>query len=340
MSIRAFFFVLALASATAGQGREQAMFTVDKEVTATALDPNDKSALLGFANGWLSVFPTSSDKALTLHAFTAHPKAITAGGFLPDGSLLATASLDGTVKVWETAAARKHFDTMNSTGGKGPAPLPTATLVIKAHSSGVTALAVSSDGTEFLTGGVDGAVKLWEAKTGKPIRTITAAHPGGVKSVLYRPGSDELVTAGADKMVKTFDRKKGTIVRKSESLKTPIHGIGISPDGKKVAVATGTAGKAGEIKVLDADTLKDDYTLEGLDDVVTCAVFHPKLARLASGGADKFVRVWDLDEKKEFSSTANAEPIRGVAVTPDGGRFVAFSATRVRWFSGFGEKKK
>src|SRR5262245_61147156 len=153
MSIRVSFFALALASAAAGQGREQAMFTVDKEVTATALDPKDQSALLGFTNGWLVVFPTSSDKALTLHAFTAHPKAITAGGFLPDGSLLATASLDGTIKVWETAAARKHFDTMNATGGKGPAPIPSPTLVIKAHSSGVTALTVSSDGTEFLTGG-------------------------------------------------------------------------------------------------------------------------------------------------------------------------------------------
>jgi WD40 repeat protein len=340
MSIRAHFVVLALTATAAGQGRELAMFTVDKEVTASALDPNDKSALLGFANGWLVVFPTSSDKALTLHAFTAHPKAITAGGFLPDGSLLATASLDGTVKVWETAAARKHFDTMNATGGKGPAPIPTSTLVIKAHSTGVTALAVSADGSQFLTGGADGAVKLWEARTGKPIRTINGAHPGGVKAVLYRPGSDELVTAGADRTVKTWDAKKGSLVRKSEALKTPINGIALSPDGKKVGVATGTAKKAGAIKVLDADTLKEDFTLEGPDDVVTCVVFHPKTARLASGGADQMVRVWDLDGKKEYSSAANAEPIRGVAVTPDGGRFAAFSATRVRWFGGFGEKKE
>src|SRR5262245_56797349 len=168
---------------------------------------------------------------------------------------------------------------------------------------------------------------------------INAAHPGGVKTVLYRPDSDELLTAGADKTVKVWDGKKGTLVRKSEALKTAINGIAVSADGKKVAVASGEAKKRGLIRVLDAGTLKEDFVLEAPDDVVTCVVFHPKTAHLGSGGADKTIRIWDLDEKKELSSAENAEPVRGVAITPDGNRFAAVSATRVRWFAGFVGKK-
>lgn len=339
MSVRALLSLLALAAVAVGQGREVAKFTVDKEVICTALDPNDKNALLGFINGQICVFPTSGDKALTLYTFAAHRKAVTAGAFLPNGQEFVTGSLDGTLKVWETAAARKHFDTLNATGGKGNPPTPTPLQTIQAHPAGMTTLTVSADTAYFLTGGQDGTVKVWEAKTGKAVRMINAAHPGGVKTVLYRPDSDELLTAGADKTVKVWDGKKGTLVRKSEALKTAINGIAVSADGKKVAVASGEAKKRGLIRVLDAGTLKEDFVLEAPDDVVTCVVFHPKTAHLGSGGADKTIRIWDLDEKKELSSAENAEPVRGVAITPDGNRFAAVSATRVRWFAGFVGKK-
>jgi WD40 repeat protein len=339
MSTRAFLSVLVFAAVAVGQRREVAKFTLDKEVTCTALEPTDRNALLGFVNGQILVFPTSGDKALTLYTFGGHRKAVTAGAFLPDGQEFVTGSLDGTVKVWETDAARKHFDTLNATGGKGNPPAPTPQLTIEAHSTGVTTMAVSADAAYLLTGGTDGTVKVWEVRTGKPVRTINSAHPGGVKTVLYLLDSDEYLTAGADKTVKVWDHKTGKLARKSEALKTAINGLAVSADGKKVAVATGEAKKRGLIRILDADTLKEDFVLEAPDDVVMCVVFHPKTAHLASGGADKVIRIWDLAEKKVQSSAENAESVRGVAITPDGNRFAAFSATRVRWFAGFVGKK-
>lgn len=343
MSARSLFIVLAVAATAAGQGRETHKFTVEGELTAHGLDPTDKNAGLGFVNGGFTVFPTTWEKALSMHPFTAHGKAVTAIAFLPDGKQVATASLDGTVKVWDVAACRKYQDAMFETAGKGKAPVPTPKLVIQAHAAGVTALAVRADGLQFASGGADGAIKVWDAKTGKVAVTIGGAHPGtgGVKAVHYRPDAEHLVSAGADKTVKVWDAKKGALVRKTEALKTPVNGLAVSPDGARAAVATvgPKKGAGGQVVVFDLETGKPESTIDGHDDAVTCLVFHPKTAHLATGGTDKTVRVWDLKTREQVSVAENAEPIRVLAVLPGGTRFAAISATRVRWWDGFGAKK-
>ena len=82
-----------------------------------------------------------------------------------------------------------------------------------------------------------------------------------------------------------------------------------------------------------------ESTIDGHGDAVTCVLFHPKTAHLASGGADKTIRVWDLGKLEPVWSAENAEPMRGLAILPTGNRFATFSSTRVRWWPGFGVKE-
>jgi WD40 repeat protein len=84
---------------------------------------------------------------------------------------------------------------------------------------------------------------------------------------------------------------------------------------------------------------KREYKLEGHEDVVTCLVFHPKTAHLATGGADKKIRVWDLKEKTTLYSDEHGEPMRNLIVSPDGSRLGSCSARAVRWWAGFGKEK-
>jgi WD40 repeat protein len=339
MSRRALLLSLVLSTAAAGQGPEIGKFSVDGEITCTALDPKDYGSLLGFANGALTVFPVTWERVIQLLPFPAHKKAVTAGAFSPDGDLAVTSSLDGTVKVWDAETCKKYV--LDKNDGKAP-PVPTPKLTIQAHTTGATAVTVSPSGEHILSGGAEGALKVWDIKTGKLVRAITAAHAGAVKGVLYRPKADQFISAGADRIVKSWDSVKGTPVLKSEPLKAPINGIAASPDGSRVAIASGVVSKKeklGPIPVLDAETLREALVLKGHEDGTTCVVFHPTKAQLASGGGDKLIRVWDLTTKEEVSHADNAEPMRGLAVTPSGVRFAAVSATRVRWFQGFGEKK-
>jgi WD40 repeat protein len=340
MCFRAVLIALVFASIDFGQGKETHTFTIDGELTCITLDPTDTSSMIGFATGGICVFGTVSEKSIYFHPFPGHAKAVSAAAFLPDGKTLATASLDGSIKYWDVPTCRKYQKAMSDSNGaaKVANPIPKSTIQ-SAHTGGTTALAVRADGHQLLSGGSDGTVKVWEIKTGKVVLTISAAHPGGVKAVFYRHDSDEIITAGADKLVKVWDVKKGTLLRKSDPLRTAIAALAVSANGKKFAIGSGTAKKSGIIKVFDAASMKEEATMEGHQDVVTCLVFHPKSPHLASGSADKMIRIWDLEKRESISSTENAEPLRAVAVQPDGTRFAAISATRLRWWDGFGASK-
>ena len=54
----------------------------------------------------------------------------------------------------------------------------------------------SPDGTRLVSGGFDGTVRVWEAETGRPLRTLTG-HTGEVAAVGWSPDGTRLVS-GAD----------------------------------------------------------------------------------------------------------------------------------------------
>ncbi|KAF0332771.1 NACHT domain-containing protein, partial [Gigaspora margarita] len=79
-------------------------------------------------------------------------------------------------------------------------------------------------------------------------------------------------------------------------LKTPAYACAYSPDGKEAAIATGQ-----EIKIYDAQTLKEKRTLSGHTDTVWSVVYSPNGEQIASGSDDKTVRLWDAKTGKALA---------------------------------------
>jgi WD40 repeat protein len=104
--------------------------------------------------------------------------------YSPDGKILASASQDTKVKLWDVGTG-KELKTLNG------------------HQDGVNGVSYSPDGKILASASRDKTVKLWNVETGKKIKILNG-HQHWVNSVSYSPDGKTLASASKDKTVKLW----------------------------------------------------------------------------------------------------------------------------------------
>jgi WD40 repeat protein len=222
--------------------------------------------------------------------------------FSPDGRWIATASLDGTARLWDITK---------------PEP---ATIVLKGHSQEVVALAFSPDSRLLVTASDDNTLRVWQVDTAARQLEVLRGHSLAVLAVDWSPDGRWIASASQDGTVRLWD---------AAALDQPGKLIGGYPD----AVAAGLRALAfgpenrlavgfedGSVLVWDVDApgrpLAEDRSSAG---TITAAVFSPDGRFLATTSDLGTLVLWDLTRTKPATTVLQDQgaPIFAAAFKPD-----------------------
>lgn len=155
--------------------------------------------------------------------------------------------------------------------------------------------------------------------------TYPVAMP--ITSLAYSPSGSEIAVSGYHEI--TIWSPEGTLLRRMGGMPERIYDIVYSPQGKSLAAAAGDPGRYGCVKLWIAEPSGGGKPIAELVETTDCmfsAAFSPDGKYLAAGGADRALRVWEVESGKQvFTIEDHADWILGVAFSPDGARIATAS---------------
>jgi len=178
------------------------------------------------------------------------------------------------------------------------------------HRKGVTALDISGDERQLLSGSEDKTVRLWDCQQRKGVKCMLECFDTAIEGVSYSKRENHIVHAVTSRNFYSFDtRMEGNILMKIPTIRidnlvnTDINALVSHHDGGMLAIGD----DAGVVSVYDIDNsncgiiLKRKYE-QVHSNLVSALSFSTINSSIASGGFDCVTCSWDIDTGAVISS--------------------------------------
>ncbi|MFP4055721.1 MAG: WD40 repeat domain-containing protein [Candidatus Brocadiia bacterium] len=274
-----------------------------------------------------------------------HARPVTALGFAPDGSRIASGSEAGVLRVWDVASGR-------------------CLAALRAHRGPVQAVVVSPNGKAIASAGMDNAVKVWSAASFTCQRSFTpvARSKTAIEEMLEstdlktKPGAYALAFSGTTRYLASghgdftsvvWDIKTGAFKRLGGDFKAQAAGKAPSRPVLSVAIASDARlAAAGDEQTSHTDVLGKTTTWATIylwnpftaqvaktisaDSSVLYLAFLPGDRQLVSAHANGQIAVWDATKGEPVKTLAHGEPLRDAVLAHNGQRLASTSSSSLR----------
>jgi hypothetical protein len=247
--------------------------------------------------GEVLIFDTANWQLVA--TLTEHSDVVYDAAFSPDGTKLATASLDKTVRIWSMPDAK---------------PLQ----VLKGHSDFVYGVTFTPDGKHLLSCSKDRSIKVHDAETWETERTLSG-HNEEVLAIATSGDSYNVVSAGKEPQLRWWIIENGQNNRSMSGHTGYVNQIVFSHDGQRIA----SAGQDKQVRIWDGSDGKLLRTIAGSTEWLYAVALSADRKIVAAGSWDGLVRLWDVETGRALATFIaplgpDPERLQWIAVTPQG----------------------
>ncbi|EDV27593.1 uncharacterized protein TRIADDRAFT_37206 [Trichoplax adhaerens] len=256
---------------------------------------------------------------------TGHEGEIYTAKFHPDGEVLASASFERKIFLWNIygecenyaileghkgAVLDLHFSTDGSQLFSASTDKTAAiwdfesgqrTKKFKGHTGIVNSCHPSRRGTQMLvTGSDDCTAKLWDVRRREPVHSFQSNYQ--VTAVSFNDTGDQIISGGLDNVIRVWDLRKNNIMYSMSGHLDTITSLSVSPDGCYVmSNAMDNSVRIWDIRpYVPGDRCLKIFTgaQHNFEKNLLKCSWSPDGKKIAAGSADRFVYVWDTATRR------------------------------------------
>jgi hypothetical protein len=295
-----------------------AVYRYPVTITALAFTPDSQKLVVG-GHHELTVWDVAQGK-LEKRLYTRSERTY-AMLFLPDGKLAVAGGRpgqEGDVKIYDLQGGTPKMENgvavLDGVNDKGVL----VKQLLEADDS-VLCLAVSADGKKLASGGCDRLVNVWDLTPGYANAKLLYSienHADWVFGVAFAPDGNHLLTCSRDKTAKVWDLEKKESLQTFPDHQNTVYGVTAKADGKLGF----SVGEDGQLRRWNATgDGKQVGASGGHAGPVFKVVPVPKQPLLATCGADKTVRLWNVESGAAVRTlSGHTDWTYAVAASPDG----------------------